>query len=76
MSSHVIPRSAAFLRRKVAAGWLDWLATMLHAIESRRRLTEMDARMLKDIGVSRSEALEEASRAPWDIGPPRPWDFR
>jgi uncharacterized protein YjiS (DUF1127 family) len=59
-------------RRSHAAGWLGWLATMLHAIESRRRLAELDDRMLKDIGLDRLEALREVGRAPWDITtPPR-----
>jgi uncharacterized protein YjiS (DUF1127 family) len=31
----------------------------------------MDRRMLADIGISRSEALEEAGRAPWDLAPRR-----
>lgn len=51
--------------------WVDWLGRVLHAIESRRHLAEMDRRMLADIGVSRSEALHEAGRAPWDLIPPR-----
>jgi uncharacterized protein YjiS (DUF1127 family) len=33
----------------------------------------MDDRMLKDIGVSRSDALEEAARAPWDLTPNASW---
>ncbi|MBW6401592.1 DUF1127 domain-containing protein [Roseomonas sp. HJA6] len=51
--------------------WLDWLRRILQAVESRRQLAEMDRRMLADIGISRSEALEEAARAPWDLTPPR-----
>ena len=31
----------------------------------------LDDRMLKDIGLSRADALAEAARAPWDLGPPR-----
>jgi uncharacterized protein YjiS (DUF1127 family) len=31
----------------------------------------MDARMLKDIGITRTEAQKEAARAPWDIDPRR-----
>jgi uncharacterized protein YjiS (DUF1127 family) len=57
-------------------GWLSWLAAMFRAIESRRRLAEMDPRMLRDIGVTTAEALQEAERAPWDLSPrPRnaPW---
>lgn len=38
----------------------------------RRRLQEMDERMLKDIGISRADALHEASRPFWD-GPARSW---
>jgi len=45
--------------------------SMLRAIVTRRQLARMDDRMLKDIGISRAEALAEAGRAPWDIGPPR-----
>ncbi len=53
------------------AGWLAWLRRVLRAIESRRHLAEMDERMLADIGISRAEALREASRAPWDLTPRR-----
>lgn len=53
------------------AGWLAWLRRLLQAVESRRHLAEMDARMLADIGISRAEAMTEASRAPWDLAPPR-----
>jgi uncharacterized protein YjiS (DUF1127 family) len=53
------------------AGWFAHLRRALQAIESRRHLAEMDRRMLADIGVSRSEALEEARRAPWDLAPHR-----
>lgn len=37
------------------------------AVETRRDLAEMDDRMLRDIGISRAEALHEADRAPWDL---------
>ncbi|WP_198370767.1 DUF1127 domain-containing protein [Roseomonas rosulenta] len=53
------------------SAWLARLRRSLQAIESRRYLAEMDRRMLADIGLSRSEALEEARRAPWDLAPPR-----
>lgn len=53
------------------ATWLGWLRRVLQAIESRRHLAEMDARMLSDIGISRAEALREAARAPWDLAPRR-----
>lgn len=60
--------------RSVAVRGHDWLLELgrvLRAIETRRQLAEMDPRMLADIGISRSEALEEARRAPWDLAPRR-----
>jgi uncharacterized protein YjiS (DUF1127 family) len=63
----------ASLRRDVAhhgTGWLDWLALTLRVVSTRRQLAQMDDRMLKDIGITRSEALMEAERSPWDIGLP------
>ncbi len=39
------------------------------AIETRRHLAEMDDRMLRDVGLTRAEALREADRAPWDLTP-------
>jgi uncharacterized protein YjiS (DUF1127 family) len=43
------------------------LALMLEAWRTRRILAELDSRLLKDIGVSRSEAQAEAARALWDF---------
>jgi uncharacterized protein YjiS (DUF1127 family) len=52
------------------ASWptLPSLGAMLRAATTRRYLAEMDDRMLKDIGISRVDALREAERLPWDIG--------
>ncbi|MBL6456994.1 DUF1127 domain-containing protein [Belnapia sp. T6] len=50
---------------------LPGLRAMLRAAITRRQLAEMDERMLSDIGISRVDALREADRLPWDIGPPR-----
>ena len=49
--------------------WAYRLTLMWEAWRTRRILAELDARQLKDIGVSRSEAEAEAARAPWDIEP-------
>jgi uncharacterized protein YjiS (DUF1127 family) len=47
---------------------------MLEVRRTRRLLSELDPRLLKDIGISRSEALEEIARAPWDFeSRPRQW---
>lgn len=71
MSGFALPRTRLH-RRAVAVpatGWLAFLTETLRAISTRRRLAEMDDRMLKDIGITRAEAMEEARRAPWDFGP-------
>jgi len=49
--------------------WLGRLRRCAQAIRSRRQLAELDDRLLSDIGISRAEALEEASRAPWSLTP-------
>lgn len=72
MTTRTLPASHT-LRTAAAQGptWVNWLRRAFEAIETRRHLAEMDRRMLADIGVSRSEALEEAARAPWDLMPRR-----
>jgi uncharacterized protein YjiS (DUF1127 family) len=45
------------------------IADMRRAIEGRRAISLMDARMLSDIGLSRNEALHEVNRRPWDTTP-------
>jgi len=40
---------------------------MFRALQTRRQLAEMDDRMLRDIGISRVDALQEADRLPWDL---------
>ena len=46
---------------------LPSFGAMLRAVITRRHLAEMDDRMLKDIGISRVDALREAERLPWDL---------
>ena len=58
-----IMRPAQMLRH----AWVA-MAEMRHARRTRRLLTEMDDRMLADIGIGRGDALMEASRAPWNVG--------
>jgi uncharacterized protein YjiS (DUF1127 family) len=70
--------AAARGRRRPGRAWLEFLARMVAAIETRRQLAAMDDRMLSDIGISRAEALREAERRPWDLVPPPrpPWRGR
>lgn len=67
LSTFPTSRSAA----DPGAGWLEWLRRVLQAAETRRHLSGMEPRMLADIGLSRADALAEAHRAPWDLGPTR-----
>jgi len=51
-----------------AAAWRR-LGLLFRTMRTRRQLARLDERALKDIGLNRAQALEEASRMPWDIGP-------
>ncbi len=42
------------------------VARAIRAAGTRRQLTELDDRMLKDLGISRAQAQFEASRSLWD----------
>lgn len=43
------------------------LRSMLRARATRRLLTQMDDRLLADIGVGRGDAIYEARRPMWDL---------
>ncbi len=70
--------AASFL---ASSGWRRWpqlwtlarvrFDDMRAAARTRRLLSGMDARMLRDIGISAADARAEASRWPWDLDPPR-----
>ena len=47
------------------------LTTALHLHRSRKSLRHLDAHLLQDIGLSRSQALHEADRPLWDA--PERW---
>lgn len=71
MSAHggvqdYVLRPVPSVRRPWFSAALAGIRHMLKVARSRRRLATMDDRLLADIGVSRGEALFEASRAPWD----------
>lgn len=58
----ILPR--ALSRRPRPLG--ERLARMTALARQRRALGDLDPHLLRDIGVSRDEALEEAARLPWD----------
>ncbi|MBS0639272.1 MAG: DUF1127 domain-containing protein [Acetobacteraceae bacterium] len=54
--------------------WADFAAAVRLAIRTqvtRQQLPDLPDHILADIGVSRSAALAEAARQPWDLTPPR-----
>ena len=72
MSDRTLPLirlAPSFSARAVAAELWARVDTMLRARRTRLMLTEMDDRMLADIGIGRGDALTEASRPMWDLGP-------
>lgn len=66
MPAHLPALPLAFLR----AGSLARLSNRLLAASALRRsrhsLRHLDDHLLRDIGLTRAEALSEAERAPWD----------
>lgn len=72
MSAHggvqdCVLRPVPSVRRPWVRVALAGIRRMMKVARGRRRLAMMDDRLLADIGVSRGEALFEASRAPWDV---------
>lgn len=58
------------LQRSDAAAWLRFAAAQLRRwwqlAEQRHRLSRLDEAALKDIGLSRADALQESERPFWD----------
>ncbi len=70
MSGTVLTRTVSVLRAARPAqrgGWLSRLLAMRRAVRTRRELAALDERQLRDIGLTREAAMEEAMRAPWDL---------
>ncbi len=59
--SNVVSRAGASIALMAAR-----LAEIRQAVQGRRAIARMDARMLSDIGLSRAEAMREINRKPWD----------
>jgi len=69
-----LPHSVTMLPARRGPSWRalpDAIARAVRVIVTRRSLPELEPRLLEDIGVTPSEALAEAERAPWDLQPPR-----
>lgn len=61
-AGRALPRRFASASKRLVPGWRLWLGKR----RSRRRLADLDDRMLRDIGVSRAEAMREIRKSfPW-----------
>lgn len=65
MSTHPLS-FRLILQPSALAGLPRRLLTLSAVSRSRRSLRLLDDHLLRDIGVTREEALSEAVRAPWD----------
>ncbi|MBS7812878.1 DUF1127 domain-containing protein [Roseococcus pinisoli] len=59
--------SAGSEGRKVGILWLEQLSRFWRAYETRQHLAALDEHMLRDIGVTATQARYETMRRPWDI---------
>lgn len=69
MSAQLSPRLSALRLPRFAAPKLEltWLVRFWRAYHTRRQLSELDAHLLRDIGVTPMDARLEAARKPWDL---------
>lgn len=63
-SSHH-PGIAAYVRH--VGAWIAFVRSAMTVARERRMLLQLDDRMLKDIGIGRSEAFHEASKPFGDV---------
>lgn len=59
--------TAPLCHNRPRRGIIAWLAFALTARRHRRLLGELDRHLLKDIGLSESDAQFEANRTFWDV---------
>ena len=71
MSSAIAHNCPPVRRPHRTLGLWSGLRAMIAITAQRRSLNALDDHMLKDIGVSRSEALKEAQKPIWDV--PETW---
>ncbi len=67
MSGHTFPLSPSWALPNHVRAIPRRVLWALEVWRTRRILAELDARQLKDIGISRGEAQAEIARAPWDV---------
>jgi len=75
MSGFTVSRAASAARpsqnRSFAQAFGRAVFAAFRVATTRQELAGMDDRMLRDIGITRADALREAARKPWDHAPTR-----
>ncbi|WP_353471603.1 DUF1127 domain-containing protein [Salipiger sp. H15] len=64
-----MPREVALPRARITrrrTPLLKLVADLFAVSRQRRRLAELDPHLLRDLGLTRGEAIDEARRAFWD----------
>ncbi len=69
--SILAPTTALVTRTRLARSVIGHLRRALRLRAERRALLTLDAHLLDDVGLTRSQALSEASRPLWDA--PATW---
>lgn len=70
MSGLILTRRMAATRPNALGVFARALVQAFRLASTRQDLAGMDERMLRDIGITRVDALREAARKPWDAAPP------
>lgn len=67
MSARLSPLPASLRLPAPAAGaeWTGWLVRFWRNWETRRQLADLDDHLLRDLGLTRDQALREADKLPW-----------
>ncbi|RBW45350.1 hypothetical protein DS901_03780 [Loktanella sp. D2R18] len=70
MMSHALNHTATCHPRQ-RVSLLAHIITAFGVARQRHQLRNLDDRLLRDVGITRAQAMQEASKAPWDA--PQNW---
>ncbi len=67
--AHIIQTATACACEPVRQGLWTRIRRMVSLGKQRRALADLDDHLLRDVGLTRDQAMQEASRRPWDVPP-------